>query len=288
MALCKICNKKEGKYKLHNARHLTGQVACADCYQSFNEDDRQEYLFDAPVANEIDPNEPMSYNQFKAHVTKLEYSNIKAFANEIGVNGGTPATTWKKKDDIPFLVKSYISTKLKEKENPGKTAFVEITKEIPNHTFKVDSINYEKIVDIDKIVLKLKEIIQENELEIKDDYKLYYPNGNDSGYSLDNCYEKEIFILLQNIETLKNSQNKDTSEEDGNYINELSQTISDLKNQKENPLNSSIRFTKEEVSYFTLIAMNTYPEDYGKSEKDIKNLLSKIRRHIEESNLFIN
>jgi len=121
MAKCKICTNTNAKYLLENARHLTGEKVCLSCYQNFNEDSNQTYLF------QEDDRTPMSYDQFLEIYPKLGYTKIADFAKEIGISSNTPSTTWKKKGEVPYLVKFFLLTKLNNIELKEKTVYKKST-----------------------------------------------------------------------------------------------------------------------------------------------------------------
>ena len=121
---CTICKIRPVYKKLTNARHLTGENACRECYEAHQESESQGYLFDGTVEGmEEDQSAAMDYDTFLKKINQLGYK-LPSFCLEIGVNKNTPSTTWKKKGEIPFLVKEYINSKLNKVEKP-KTVYLE-------------------------------------------------------------------------------------------------------------------------------------------------------------------
>lgn len=117
MAKCELCKLKSAKHTLNNARHLTGKKVCVGCYQTYNEDQRQAYMFDSFEEDILvyDFDKPLDYEEFKDLLcTKLGYKNVAAFYKEIEMNPRSAVQTWKKKKKIPFLVRAYLQNKIDE------------------------------------------------------------------------------------------------------------------------------------------------------------------------------
>ncbi len=243
MSKCQICQTKPAKHKLTNARHLTGETVCMDSYQSFNEDELQRYLFDDTkdlVSYDFD--KPLDYEEFKEFLEKkLGYESATAFYHEIGMNPRSAVQTWKKKKEIPFLVRSYLQNKIdKINKVDVETKFVELTKEIPEQTFEKDNIQYKRIADIDDIVEKLTDAAEDG--CTINGYNIVDKNGTIL-FHVDNCYEKALFeaIQEQHISDIfsndhqeeadeLNDENLDLTielEEAGNELNRLSEKYHD-------------------------------------------------------------
>lgn len=197
MAKCKLCTNTNAKYLLENARHLTSEKVCLDCYQTFNEDTNQTHLF------QEDTNTPMSYDQFLEIYPKLGYEKIADFSQEIGISANTPSTTWKKKGEVPYLVKYFLESKLNK---------VESKVEIENN---IDKNDYYELCS------KYR--------ELKHKYDLYIlKNSNDPTEKAHAAYLGDPFKDLVDA----NKRNKELKKEIGTLKmdeNELIQTVYAIK-----------------------------------------------------------
>jgi hypothetical protein len=114
-------------------------MACAECYSSLSGHELQAELFseasmEVPAALH---NDVLKYDEFLEILNNMqEYKSLTQFALEIGINKNTPSTTWKKKDEVPFLVKEYLKSKFNKVELKEITKFVEVTKQAPSLTTK--------------------------------------------------------------------------------------------------------------------------------------------------------
>jgi hypothetical protein len=75
--------------------------------ENSNDKKREDYFVDRD----------MSYEEFKVTIRTLGYENMKSFTDEIGINKGTPATTWKIQGNVPYLVKMYVLGKFNDLPN---------------------------------------------------------------------------------------------------------------------------------------------------------------------------
>jgi len=137
MAICQVCKKQINKtFRLKNARHLTGEKVCLNCYQNLENHINQSLLFsddwDSSNMISFDFDKELDYEEFKEFmINKLNYENMTVFYKEIDMNPRTAVQTWKKKKEIPFLVQAYIQNKIDSINNIDskiETKFVEITK----------------------------------------------------------------------------------------------------------------------------------------------------------------
>lgn len=217
MAKCAVCDQKEGKYKLTNARHLTGKLACKDCYQTMNEDDRQSYLFDAPTELvSYDFDKALDGNEFKSFLEdQLGYEKQADFFEEIGMNPRSAVQTWKKKGEIPFLAKEYLKNKIDKINNieNGKTRFVEVT--------KIDTQLEQKAKELERQLEDLK-----YSDAIIDNIKKAAYNNEPNNYSCK--YQQAIYKLYRKYAVLE-YQNRMMNENFKTLEKETSKRVSNLQ-----------------------------------------------------------